>query len=1171
MRLKRVRLSGFKTFADRAEFDIDGGVVAVVGPNGCGKSNLVDAILWGLGEGNARHLRAQTSHDVIFSGSTKRKGVGFAEVSLLFDNEDGVLPIESSEVSVSRRLTRSGDSEYSINKHACRQRDVYDLLADSGLGRAGYSIVGQKEIDQALAASPEERRSWVDEAAGVQRYRARKMESQRRLASAQSHLARVSDIVRELEHQREPLREEAEVALRYRSAHDTLKSLEVGLLAKELVAATADLETLAARVVEAQRLIAEENKMADAAEANSKKASQQTAEIEREIELLWSVQQRSFTAAERAEAEVRLAEQRLISIDDLAKALSEETALVASRITESKAEVELLLAEQSAEKEALAELHERFAGISEQARQAAETVAAAEKELFAGRQMQAQRLRSQAEESHRTTRLKEIALEMAGIDSALPELRDAIAEGEKALKELAKQEEAIQKKIANLESAKQALHADDDAELQQVREWLAEKASLEGRKQGIEATIQAHEGLSSGSRAVLKGTASGELKGAIASIAESLEIEKQYAIAIEAALESALNDLVTPRESDAIKAIEYLKSERSGRCTLHVSGDKSAKPATISAALLKEKGVLGLAIDLVRCETSVRPIVERLLEGVLVVDDLQAARSIQGKGWTKLATLDGDVLHSSGALTGGVAPKAAAGVVSRKSEAAEIGKALIALEKSLATAERKATERSAKRDQIAAELGPLRTQLSTTLEEQKDAGSQLNAVLDEFRSTERSQARLAAEKERLKPSTSPELDAVDIAALEMARDEALRIMASKTSDSEGFENRLRDAEMRLSQATIRLDGAKRRAEAALDSEAQRQSRIERLEPDRQRLQVEIGKHHKDAAKAHAERIKAEEGLAKVKAARQELVEGAHQMIEDARLRRANATSIGDGLHQLELSRARAESKRASAAERLLEEYGISEEQAAELGAKVEVPPDAVALVHRLRRELRAMGTVNLGAIDAFERLNERCTELEAQRIDIEGGIEQVMASISELDKLTRDRFLETFAGVQQAFSELFVKLFAGGEGNLSLTLPNAILDTGIEIDVTLPGKKRQRLELLSGGERALCACAFLFALLKVKPSPLVVLDEVDAPLDGRNVERFVELLEEFSQEIQFIVVTHNPTTIAAAPVWLGVTMQEPGVSTLVPTRMAKPLPAKPTTAVVELRAHPVPA
>ena len=339
MRLKRVKIFGFKTFADRAEFNLDGGVIAVVGPNGCGKSNLVDAILWGLGEGNSRHLRAQSSQDVIFSGTPKRKAVGFAEVTLLFDNEDGLLPIDTPEVSITRRLTRGGDTEYSINRRSCRLRDIYDLLADSGLGRAGYAIVGQKEIDAALSASAEDRRGWVDEAAGVQRYRVRKLESQRRLAQAQEHLSRVNDILSELEAQREPLAEEAEVAIRYKNILGSLREVEIGLLIEEVAKSIREVSDLEKRLEDSAKLMRAELERADTLEAESKRTGVKISELEQEMDDIRAHQQATLTSLERAASNLKLLEQRLQNLDEQEKSLAVDSEEGAERIREAEAEV----------------------------------------------------------------------------------------------------------------------------------------------------------------------------------------------------------------------------------------------------------------------------------------------------------------------------------------------------------------------------------------------------------------------------------------------------------------------------------------------------------------------------------------------------------------------------------------------------------------------------------------------------------------------------------------------------------------------------------------------------------------------------------------------------------------------------------------------------------------
>lgn len=1162
MRLKRVRIFGFKTFAEKAEFDIDGGIVAVVGPNGCGKSNLVDAILWGLGEGSAKHLRAHSGQDVIFNGSSRRKPVGFAEVSLLFDNEDGSLPIGTPEVTVSRRLNRAGESAYSINRQACRQRDVFELLADSGLGRSGYAIVGQKEIDQALAASPEDRRAWVDEAAGVQRYRARKLDSQRRLAAAQQHLTRVADILRELESQREPLRQDAELAKRYRSVLESLRSIEVGLLVKELSQAVADVQESTAQIDKSQKLAEEESERAEKAELKARQIGNEAADLEGQIELLWSVQQRGLMAQERAEADLKLAQQRLANLTNQELALGEEESLIKQRIADALAEVGELEREVAHEQESLERLRRESGSAGDEAKQLQSEASELEKRLNAARDLRSRALRLDAEAAHRLERIRQAKRELEGIDRDLPELLRALEEAKEALDQRNAAAEVAQADLALCDESLLAMRAKEDEDAGGLRTLLAERAALEGRIRGIEATLDAHEGLAQGPRAVLAAVQKGELTGVYTPVGEAIQTKKAYAVAIETALGAAANDLIVSSDSHAKAAIDWLKRNSAGRATFQpVPLMRPVEPSPEMRRLLGRPDVLGRACELVECPPEYRPVIESLLGRVLVVNDIDSALGLaKTSGWSRIVTLEGEVVHSAGAVSGGKAAKAAYGLVQRKADLGELETQLAKCSRAISDMEKAAQRRLAETTAARERHGALRNAVQESLKAHSEAKSFWNQLRDEHESAQRGRGKLEQEVATLQAVASEAIEVPDIAALEQERDAVLTLLAGKSSDAQQAKDRIHEAENRLRQAQIRLDGGERRLAAAKDSDEHRVRRIASLGPERERLNEEIRALEQKRTKAHEDRAESERHLEKLKAKKHALMEEAHRLGEESRQSRANASAVTDTVHRSELARARAESKRANAAERLLEDYGISEEEA--LAAEPqEIPADAASLVGRMRRELKAMGPVNLGAIDAFDRLTERCDELYAQRQDIEAGIAQVREGILELDKLTREKFLNTFEEVQTAFRELFERLFAGGEGTLSLTDPASVLETGIDIDVTLPGKKKQRLELLSGGERALCACAFLFALLRVKPSPLVVLDEVDAPLDGRNVERFVNLLRDFSETTQFIVVTHNPTTIESAPVWLGVTMQEPGISTLIPTRV--PVIAPPVKAVIQ--------
>lgn len=1151
MRLKRVKIFGFKTFADRAEFNLDGGVIAVVGPNGCGKSNLVDAILWGLGEGNARHLRAQSSQDVIFSGTPRRKAVGFAEVNLLFDNEDGSLPIDTPEVSITRRLTRAGDSEYAINRQSCRLRDIYDLLADSGLGRAGYAIVGQKEIDAALSASAEDRRGWVDEAAGVQRYRVRKVESQRRLAQALEHLSRVTDILTELESQREPLADEAEVAIRYKNITASLKEVEIGLLVDEVAKAVREVGELEKRLEESAKLMRDELARADNLDADVRRTGAKISDLEQEMDDIRARQQLNLTALERAGSNLKLLEQRLLNLDDQEKTLAADSKEGANTISDTEAELTALIEEEAKESKALDDLRVELSGVGSEAEQLRQALKQVERELDEARRQHSLRLKFEAEQAHRQERKKLAERELKGIDSSLPELESAIAEAQSNFDQLAEATQSYTEEIKTLETKLIEVRKEEEADAQSVRRSMAEKAAIEGRRRGIEATIFAHEGLNQGSRAVLEAVERGLLKGEYVAVGSAIEVDKDQALAIETALGGSVNDLIVDDQHDAKVAIEWLKQNRAGRATFQpIPLMRPSETNSDMRRLLGERGVVGRASELVECRAKHRPVIDSLLGRVVIVEDIDVAlKYAKTLGWSRMVTLEGEVVHSSGAVTGGQQSKQGYGLVQRKADLAELGKELVRLEKIIGEYDKRSAARRRVGQEAEAGIVKQRQRIIAEQGDLKDARAFLQNLSDELKSTQRSRERLVHELENLTKAGGDSGPEVDVSAIEARRDEALKTLAGKSADAEQAEARLREAEQRLAQAQSRSFTGRRRLQAAKETELQRQNRLLNLEPERAKIRAEIV----NVEKQHTEAIKAKEEatsqLDLAQKTKRTLLEQSLEFSEEAKSARANATAIGDATHQAELNRTRLEARRAAAVQRLMEEYELTEEDALEQEGTHEVPADAQTVVNRLRRELRAMGDVNVGAIEAYVRLTTRVEELTGQKDDIMTGIEQVEASISELDKMTRDRFLTTFVAVQESFTEMFFKLFKGGEGKLALSDQNHVLESGIELEITLPGKKRQPLALLSGGERALCASAFLFALLKVKPSPLVVLDEVDAPMDGTNVERFAQLLHEFTDRSQFIVITHNPTTIQSALVWLGVTMQEPGISTLLPTRL----------------------
>ena len=887
---------------------MDGDVVAVVGPNGCGKSNLVDAILWALGESNVRNLRGQAATDVIFAGSAKRKPLGYAEVILTFDNEDGALPIASSDVTVGRRLARQGESVYSINGRTCRQKDVYELFADSGLGRTGYAVVGQNDIAAVLFASPQERRIWLDEAAGVQRYRTRKAEALKRLDSALTHLGRVGIVISEIETQREPLREEAEAARQFKEKNASLREMESGLLVVDAAKLKGEIAGLETKIDERRSQATGMRKEADEAERRSQDLGKSLSVLEGRLEDLRTGLQDALTTLERAEARRALSEQRLGSLRELEANREHEDRAVTERVRRAQQAVESADRECAGQKNAVQVLLEVIARSQVEADNSAKSLDEAETRLAEARNAERQSIHREARRTQTQELRERLSGELGAAETALPALEGALAGAEQ-----------------HLQTAKQAM--------QEARADAGTNAALRAKI--------------------------GEAQAAL---------------------------------SDAVKRL---------------GGARKQKAAA---------------------------------EGAI--------------------------------------------------------------------------------------------------------------------------ARLRQELLDLEEGLAPEPDAVQegppVEELEAERNELLTLAGAKAADAEQARRALKETEERMAAADARLREGRTELQGAESAVRDRTGLLEGVDSEREVQRRALDDAASDAVRLQKERDEAKASVADTRDRRRELQEESARLAREANEWRETARTLEEAAYEDDIKRARAETRRAGLLARLLEEYATSEEEADARAPLVQLPPDASKVAWRLRRELRALGEVNLGAIEAYERLTERYETLTTEREDILAAKAELDKSVMELDRMTRGAFGETFEKVDKAFQETFRFLFDGGEARLILTHPESMLESGVEIDVQIPGKRTQRLELLSGGERALAACALLFALLKVKPSPLVILDELDAPLDGRNVERYVKLLEDFSRNSQFIVVTHNPVTIEAAPVWFGITMQEPGVSAVLPYR-GELEPAQPAT------------
>ncbi len=1195
MQLKRLQLIGFKTFADKTEIEFSEGMTAVVGPNGSGKSNIADALLWVLGEQNPRLLRGSDSRDVIFSGTDRRKPLGMAEVRLTLDNSDKSLPVDFAEVTVTRRVYRSGESQYYLNGAPCRLKDIVDIFLDTGMGKGAYSFVSQSEIDAVLSARPEDRRELFEEAAGIKKYRVRKREAVRKLEQAETNLTRIRDIAHELEQQRAPLAKQAEIAKRYLELQARLQEIEVGLLVAE--AQKTDYELYAARRECELDQEAIQRYDADLAlrERELTVIGDRLAEAEQELDSARLNQQSALTMLERTESQMQLvrergqtAEQSAESLERELKELGERAAALNREIQTQEKAQEKAASEETARKTemaaARARLKELEAALSEAMQRAEDRQGALRRlaEQRARREAALAACRSRLTETEE--RLNRLSEEAVHLEAQQQETQKRLQETNDLLEETRQRQEILhQQQTACERERREAQDAGSTARiaLDAARRRLAER---ESRLATLTELQESGEGFYQGVRAALNAARQGKLKGRYTPVVDLLTVPEAYRVAVEVALGASAQDIVCETEAEAKAAIEWLKANRAGRATfLALPMLQPSLPLT-EATIHGMPGLIGVAAQLVQTDPRYAVAIQLLLGRVVIAQEMdaavQAARRI--KGWGRIVTLEGELITPGGALTGGSLQGRGAHLVGRKGEIDDLKRLLPQLR---AEAERQASaleqaeRRIAELDSAIAEIRRESSEYAAKIaakERDQSAGERererLQAARDEVAAevARKNAARAALTKEAAEWASAVEAShAEDTSAddaIAAAQEEA-RQLTARRDEARGI---LTALEVETGRLTEKLAGMKRSLTASQEALRQLHATREAKQSQRELAGVqwrdadsllrELTGRREEARRYLAE---CEEQFTRLRDQRQELLHASFEKTNAIKdLTQTRSDTLRE-MHDAELQIARLEVRLSQAAQRLLEEYSITLEEALERPDSAEIDRDVAAEVTRLRRELRQMGQVNTGAADEYARLTERYEFLSGQRADLEKAREALLATIAEIDASTRDIFMETFNAVSEEFSRLFTRLFNGGSTRLALTTPEDLLETGIEVYAQPPGKKPQHLSLLSGGERALTAVALLFAFLAVRPSPFALLDEVDAPLDGANVEKFVELVRDFTQKTQFVLITHNPTTMEAAPRWYGVTMREPGISSLLSYRVPpESVPSEPETSLL---------
>jgi chromosome segregation protein len=1177
--LKRLDVVGFKSFADRISVEFVPGVTAVVGPNGSGKSNITDAIRWVLGEQSAKSLRGSKMEDIIFAGSDTRKPLNFAEVSLTLENEDQFLPIDYNEVCITRRVYRSGESEFYINQQPCRLKDIIDLFMDSGLGKESFSIIGQGRVEEILNSKAEDRRSIFEEAAGVLKYKTRKKKAELKLKETEENLHRVNDILYELESQVEPLQIQASIAKDYLAKKEELEQIEVALTVHEIEELHHQWETLSKQLELHQEQEMELSSSLNAKEALLEQLRDQITALDESISDLQNVLLITSEELEKIEGRKEVLKERKKNAAQnkiqLQKNIEEATEKI-NELEQQKAQLEKEYNEYKKTTEQLKEeLKEKqllIKSFSENLEELMESLkgdyiewlnkqATAKNEIqYLTQQLeQIERKQKQllGENEKFLEQRKDMEDKKVRLESALTEVNEQL---NTTLRTYRETQIAIERMKNQLQKKESALY-----EAYQ----LLQKAT--SRKEMLEEMEAEYSGFFQGVKAVLKARDQ-QLQGIHGAIAELVQVPKNYEVAIETALGGAMQHIVVETEHHARMAIQYLKQHQSGRATflpLEVIKGKSI-PSSYKEAIQSHPSFIGVAADVIHFEPQYQDVIDHLLGNVIIASDLKGANDIakQMQYRYRIVTLDGDIVNPGGSMSGGAIKQKTTSLLSRKGELEQLIQKIPEMDRQISNVEK--------------QVKTLKTQIvdeEKRLEELRREGEQLRlqeqALKAEYREVELAEANV---NERLSLYDREQMNYVNEQTSIQQRMDELKQVICQTEDElarinhelsqlnerkqteqtskETLTNEISDLKATLAAKNENYMNCKMSLERVENELKEMQQKRQHYEEDLMLLEQEMTDSHsgeQQLEEAALKKMHDKKETSRLISLRRKERLSMQQQLEDVELEvkelKRQYKGISETMKDEEVKLNRLDVELDNRLAHLREEYMLSFEAAKQdypLTVSVEEARKKVKLI---KMSIEELGTVNLGAIDEYERVSERYQFLMEQKNDLEHAKQTLFQVIQEMDTEMKKRFEQTFTAIRDQFEDVFRALFGGGRAELKLTDPSDLLHTGVEIVAQPPGKKLQNLALLSGGERALTAIALLFSILKVRPVPFCVLDEVEAALDEANVYRFSKFLKQFSKETQFIVITHRKGTMEEADVLYGVTMQESGVSKMVSVRL----------------------
>ncbi len=1176
MLLKSVEMQGFKSFADKIYLDFNPGITAIVGPNGSGKSNISDAIRWVMGEQSIKNLRGSKMEDIIFSGTQTRKALGYAEVTLNLDNSTGFFPLDYDEISVTRRVYRNGDGEYYINKSQCRLKDIHELFMDTGLGREGYSIIGQGKIDEILSNKSEDRRQIFEEAAGITKYKYRKNEAERKLASTTENLTRVKDIMSTLEGQVEPLREQSEKAKKYLNFREELKGLEIDLSVvniDKIKAETAEIEVAlkdAEESIQAIRTAVEKN------ENEINESYKEIAEIDEKTELLRTNERNLLGEINESDNKININnaniehnKENIARIEAEIKGLKDETEDARGQLTKIEEDTKEVLGK-------IEEISVKISGIEEEIKNTDLSTGAKSEELesikadIINKQNDINRLRekilnskilTENFENRKRTINNELSERQGDYDKLCENVKNLEAETSKKEKVLEDFKTELEKVKTEAESAEEKL---SDITIERA-DLTLEFNKLISRKNVLSDLEKEYDGYAGSVKAIMTAYEGNVLRNKIyGPLSRLINTDNKYIVAIETALGNAGQNIVVETEEDAKSVIEFLKQKKAGRATfLPCSSVKGRKTDVTEFKSLK--GYIGIASELVETDKKYAEIISSVLGAIIVCDNIDnavlMARKINYK--FKIVTLTGEVIQVGGAITGGSVNKAT-GFLSRTAEITAIDKEIDDLSKKLDEKAKafnmlseEAEEYKAKAEKARENIGIYNEDYIKQKAELEHSSAFLNSLTEGRNQLEEELKTINEQIENIEKTV---VDCEkEIAENEKAILDLEESIGSKEND---FEALLKENQ-RLSEILLKLNIEKNSLEKDREVLSEKgQSVVEYLSKYNEKiaesnneilaLNEKIGMLLAEIEEA-TEKIKTmKENSSDATSEVEKLTKDRNDREEEIRKLQKEITDTNESMYALSQQQAKMEAKNTRLSEtlegifnHLWEEYEITYSDAVAIKGDKEINvAETGKEIASLKHKIKALGNINIDAIEDYKNVKERFDFLTEQTNDLEKAKAELERVIADMMVIMKKQFSKQFEVINKNFNKVFSELFGGGQATLSLVDPENVLETGIEIEAQPPGKKLQRLSLLSGGERAFTAIALLFAILNVRPTPFCILDEIEAALDDVNVFRYAEYLKRYARDTQFIVVTHRRGTMEAANILYGVTMQEKGVSKL---------------------------